>query len=312
MDFDLHNNIILLNARDVPQDLLHQFINEHDINMDKDQNCKQCQKNHNKEGESIGYFTPCYLHKHKHNKQHYHVKDHKELIKSIEKSCQQVNKQAKKLIHNPIIHTTLVDRTKHLYCSTIIPTNNNHIPITTINLEPIQDSDSIFGVTTAGITIPSSIQCETCNGTHKPNISYNIYNEAFICDRCGYGQNPFDIIYRLSEEDQHVEKECRAIDICCNCAINIANAQEEDNDIYTILEQKQHNHQKQSANTRNNVPMLNTRFIHQQRKPSSNTMFKSSINYSFKQQQPYHGIQAKVKIEQTARSRGTSKQPSPE
>ena len=131
----------------------------------------------------------------------------------------------------------------------------------------------------------TSIQCETCKGTHKPTISYNICKDGFICDRCGYGQNTYDIIYRLSDNNNS-ENKCEEIDICCNCAINIANSKDEDNDISTILDHTQHNHNKKRTNARTNVPMINTRFIHQRRKPKDNTTFKPCINYSFEQQPP--------------------------
>ena len=223
LDLNLHSNIILLSARDVPQNLLHQFINEHDIKTEKHNNCKQCQKNCNTEGQSIGYYAPCYIHKHKQNKQYHHVKDHVELIKNIQKTCQKANKQSKKLKHNPPLHTVLVDKKKNLYCTTVLPTNDNHLPIKRIEFERVEDSETTFGVSTTSITMPNSIECDRCNQTHQPTISYNIYNEAFICDRCGYGQNPFDIIYRASEQNT-----CTDMDICCNCAIKIANAQNED------------------------------------------------------------------------------------
>ena len=286
IDLDLHSNVVLLNERDVPNELLHRFIIEHDIHQDCSDNCQQCQKNCHTNGKRIGYYAPCYLHRRKQNKKYHHPKDHKDLIKHIQKTCQKINKQAQQLTHNPIIHTTRVDQNKELYCSTVLPTNHNHWPVQQVQTEPMEDSDTIFGVTTTNITIPSSIPCETCNHTHKPTISYNIYKDAFICDRCGYGQNPYDIIYRLSDEHNSNENKCEEIDICCNCAINIANAKDEDNDIFADLDSTQHNNNKARTNARTNVPMINTRFIHKKRKPPGKTIFKPCINYSFQQQAP--------------------------
>ena len=141
-------------------------------------------KNKTQEKLSIGSFTPCYLHKHKHNKVHYHRQDQIDLIKFIQRKCQKQNKQQQRLVHNHVIHTEVIDKPKQLVCSTIIPTNNSQLTITPIQFELQTESDTIHGISTNTMTLPDSVICTTCNQVHEKIISYNHYQNGFVCDRC--------------------------------------------------------------------------------------------------------------------------------
>ena len=281
IDLDYHGNIILLDERDTPQNLIHQFVIQHNIGQSHPQQCKQCTQQHNQEQQPIGYYTPCYIHKYKHNRTHYDKEDYVDLIKHIQKTCQRENRKQKRLVHNPVIFTQHIDKQRKLACSTILPTNRNHkYTIAQALFESSDTKDTIFGVNTTSMVLPMSVSCHVCSSEHIQTISYEIYQEEFICDRCGYGQNPLDLIYRCKNVDNQKEQQCNEIDICCKCAIHIMNTRDQDDDFYTqqMMEQKQ-NCEKKIYDV--NVPMVNTRFIHPIQRLKRDLLFHPSINYVF-------------------------------
>ena len=104
------------------------------------------------------------------------------------------------------------------------------------------------------------VRGETCGELHHRTIAYGEYGTGFVCDRCGYGYNTFDILYKCVDKLKDKPHECKESDLCCKCAIKLANAWNQDMDVPT--EQQQHLTQDNIYNLIN-IPVINTRFVHQ-------------------------------------------------
>ena len=284
LDLDYHGNIILLNARDTPPSLIHKFNVEHNFYPNKKCDCKVCKNSENDEKETIGYFTPCYLHKNKQNKTHYHITDKIDIIKHVQRICFKQNKLAKSMVLNPIIDTEKVDEQRDIYCSTILPTNNVLLTTVLTKFTPMEEEDIIYGLKQNSMTLPGTIKGDTCGKTHHRTISYCEYGTGFICDRCGYGYNSFDIIYVCDETPHNKTHTCKEKDICCKCAIQIMDAQKQDMDVDTQRHLQQKPVKSNIYNTIN-IPMLNTRFVHQGKTLHACATTRVLINYNLRQQQ---------------------------
>ena len=283
IDLDYHGNVILLDETDTPHELIHRFNIKHDIAPRTLNQCTTCTRNKNNDDKFIGFFAPCYLHKSKHNRAHYHTDDQRSSIKLIQKICHRHNQQQQQLVHNPIIHTETIDKKHDLKCSTILPTNNGHLGIKTIQFRTTDESDIIFGLKMHIMKLPESIQCNSCQNIHQRTIAYDVYDAGFICDRCGYGYNAFDMIYRCDKKVNQNQKECEEMDLCCRCAIDILNTREQDMDFNTTSNLTQHM-DGNNVFKRINVPMINTRYVHQGKKIKTKKPCKPTVNYSLQKQ----------------------------
>ena len=190
------------------------------------------------------------------------------------------------MVLNPIIETEQVDTEKNLYCSTILPTNNVFLTTQLMQFISMEEEDVIFGLKENSMKLPDSIQGQICGKKHYRTISYCKYGTGYVCDRCGYGYNTFDIMYVCDESSNNNKPTCQEKDICCKCAIQLMDARKQDMDVDTNRHLQQESVKSNIYNTIN-IPMIHTRYVHKKKKSYPHMTSRVLVNYNLHEKSKY-------------------------